>query len=272
MYMIFGLVVAFFLCNLFNFARADIVEGSTRLRDALREWQEKGYVSGEVDLLTSPDVLDTVAIDSSTLRLIFPPLIEDKFLSSLVKSVAVDDSFFVEETVVDSLWLLDGMVVPDVAIDSKDAVVRRYIAMRAAQFRSIAHRLAPFENRYPEAIVEVGFVGRDVEYFTFSNKVWTKIHHRLGQGMLCYAFITRVVQVPNRIAFHWAVFLKSAYEPTQHYMEIVDKAYLRESVEVDSVRVRFIPGVRTDNVAQWFAPPDTARVRAGQPLRLEIKQ
>lgn len=137
-----------------------------------------------------------------------------------------------------------------------DVLAQRLIGLRTLGLPPVFQPPPPATD----ALVEVTLRGRDLDQLAFSFAAWWRSLAAITQGMTVYAGILDRGIKRDEADITWFLFLTTPGARGHHFLRWRERFRWSGAgwISLDN-RVRFLPYVRTDNLHDLFAAPDTAR-------------
>ena len=260
-------------------AGGDIVDGIWSLGDSIALWQTTPPAWA---LTTAADDWDEVERDTLDARgdsvlIQYPALYEDQFVSSYVEvRQAGQKQYFIPSAWQDSVWVVSGQAVGSGDEGWRDSTLQDYFRARLLQLRLLLHaHLEKVKVPLLADTISVAFtlVGRDIQHFSLSHDAALNIVRHISGGAQSHAFFVLCRENGEQKVVQWTVFIRSVGASWQHVLIVEDRLGTTAGLFlVEDVAMRFLPGVRVDNVVDMMAS-DTSTVSLNQyRWRVEIRE
>jgi len=238
-----------------SISKGDIVDGIHTLGDSISLWSAKPPAWKLSSSVSAWDELvrDTLDVKGDSVLIKYPALHEDRFVSNYVElNKGQEKSYSIQSAWHDSIWVVGGQVVGSVNDGWSNPELQDYFRARQLQLQLLLHANLekvniPFlDDTVPVKLV---LVGRDMQKFALSHDAALRIIRHIGMGALSHAFYLGCKKEDDQILIEWGVFIRQSNSSFQHLLIVEDRIVSPQAgLMVESVAMRLLPGIRTDNV------------------------
>lgn len=259
--------------------KADIVDGIRALGDSIAIWQVRppAWTLADRAEIAHGVTRDTLDARGDSVWVRYPALYEDRFVSGYVEvGQAGQKRYLIPSAWQNSVWTVSNQAVGTVDQGWGEPILQAYVRDRLLQLRLLLHadlEMVPVPLLSDTVSVAFTLVGRDIQRFSLSHGAAMSIVRHIGGGALGHAFFTNWRDDGNKRVVEWVVFIRSGGASSQHVLVVEDRLeHTAGAWGIEKVAMRFLPGVRMDNVDEVMAK-DTTQVTANrQRWNLEIRE